>query len=381
MGQRLPVVVGVALALVAAACRSNASDERPVAEPGRIVTVAGTDDFDGSPLGVAFDLGVGPDGTLYAIEGRAASIENEPGYANNLWAIPPSGRLRLVAGVPRSRDTFSELAPTDVVDPSPRLGARSLAMRSLAVGSDGTVFVGDLNNNVVWALGSDGRGRVVAGSGEKGFSGDGGPATAARLDVPDSLAVNQATGDLYIATNDHRIRRVDSTGLITTVVGDGTAGSEGDGGPAVRARLHKAESLAVDPRSGELYFCDVWRIRKIDASRNVVSVAGTGAAPELSAPAGRQALESAVDCTSLAVDPRDGIVYFSDTKANQIRRIAPSGIVEVVAGTGATGRTPNDEAAATVPIAPSHLAIDGNGNIYFVGHLGETAIIQMIGAG
>lgn len=380
MGQRLPIVLGVALTLVAAACRGGSSDERPVAKPGRVVTVAGTDDFEGSHLAVTFDLAVGPDGTLYAIEGRAASIGKEPGHADNLWAIPRRGPARLVAGVPRSRDGFSDLAGTDVVDPSPRLAARSLAMRSLAVGPDGTVYVGDLNNNIVWALGSDGRGRTVAGTGVKGFSGDGGPATAGRLDVPDSLAINQATGDLYIATNDHRIRKVDPGGVITTVIGDGTAGFEGDGGPAVNARLHKAESMAVDPLSGELYFCDALRVRKIDAGGKVLAVAGTGTAPEAVSPPGRQATESPVDCSSLAVDPRNGILFFSDTKANQVRRVTASGVLEVVAGNGAPGRTPDGEAAMTVPIAPSHLAIDGEGNIYFVGHIGEIPIIQMVGA-
>jgi hypothetical protein len=257
-------------------------------------------------------------------------------------------------------------------------------MEAVAVGHDGTVFVADGNNAVVWALGPDGQARTVAGTGQAGFSGDRGPAAAAMITGPSSLAVNQSTRDLYVATSDHRIRRVDPGGAINTVAGNGVFGNDGDDGPAGRARIRDIlVEMAVDARNGDLYFCDDRVIRKVDQSGSISRVAGNDIADADNSPSppGRPALDTPVRCSGLGVDPRDGIVYFSDGYRHQIRRITRSGIVEVVAGSGMTEGSADGKKVTLAPMAPAALTIDGHGNIFFVSYEhGLRGVIEMIGA-
>ncbi|MDA8185331.1 MAG: hypothetical protein M0035_13070, partial [Actinomycetota bacterium] len=108
----------------------------------------------------------------------------------------------------------------------------------------------------------------VAGTGEEGFSGDGGPATAAQLDHPSALAL-APDGSLYLADRyNRRVRRVDPNGIITTVAGTGKTGSSGDGGPATAARLRNPSALALAP-DGSLYLAD-GSLFLVDASSNRV---------------------------------------------------------------------------------------------------------------
>ena len=119
---------------------------------------------------------------------------------------------------------------------------------------------------------------TIAGSGPRGFSGDGGPATAARLNSPADVAVD-GSGNLYIAdTGNDRIRKVDTSGTITTIAGSGASGFSGDGGPATAARLNSPADVAVDG-SGNLYIADTGndRIRKVDTSGTITTIAGSGA--------------------------------------------------------------------------------------------------------
>lgn len=119
---------------------------------------------------------------------------------------------------------------------------------------------------------------TVAGTGTSGFSGDGGPAPLAQLDLPNAVAVD-AAGNLFLAVGSHRIRRVDgTTGVITTVAGDGTAGFAGDGGPATLARLSSPSGVAVDA-AGHLFVADFGnhRIRRVDGTTGIITTeAGTG---------------------------------------------------------------------------------------------------------
>jgi hypothetical protein len=95
---------------------------------------------------------------------------------------------------------------------------------------------------------------TVAGNGTAGFTGDGGPATSASLDIPVAVAVD-GSGNIYIAEKGNRVRKVDASGIITTVAGDGTEGFRGDGGPGIAARLHSPEALAVTS-DGTLFISD-----------------------------------------------------------------------------------------------------------------------------
>ena len=115
---------------------------------------------------------------------------------------------------------------------------------------------------------------TIAGSGESGFGGDGGPATEAQLRRPDGVAVDGA-GNLYIADGrNNRIRKVDSTGTIITIAGTGESGFGGDGGPATEAQLRRPDGVAVDG-AGSLYIADSRnnRIRKVDSAGTITTIA------------------------------------------------------------------------------------------------------------
>jgi sugar lactone lactonase YvrE len=376
---RRPVVAAVVLALAATACRDT-STGRPVAKPGRVVTVVDDDVFDGRGIAEPGAIAVGPDGTIYAIDGFTAYVENEEGQVSTLLAFPPRGLHRLVAGFSLSKYWSGRLEADEVVDPFPRLRQRGLGLRNVAIGPDGTVFVSDFNNLAVWALAPDGRSRTVAGTGEQASSGDGGPATLAALEIPTALATNPENGDLYIGGHDRRVRKIDAAGVITTVAGDGAPGLGGDGGPAVKAHLTSVDGIAVDARSGDVYLCDARVIRRIDAAGTISRVAGTGSFPAEPSPTGRPAADTSVDCSGVAVDPRDGVLYFADSLSNQIRRVTRSGLVEAVGGNGKKGRSGNGNKAVQEPMEPYKLAIDRQGNLFFFAFVKSEVVIQMIGA-
>ena len=141
----------------------------------------------------------------------------------------------------------------------------------------GNLFIADGGHDRIRKVDSAGVIASVAGTGESGFSGDGGPATAARLNYPIGVAVDGA-GNLFIADlNNHRIRKVDSAGVITTVAGTGRYGFSGDGGAGTEARLQSPYGVAVDG-AGNLFIADAGneRIRKVDSAGVITTVAGTG---------------------------------------------------------------------------------------------------------
>jgi sugar lactone lactonase YvrE len=140
----------------------------------------------------------------------------------------------------------------------------------------GGLYVVSTNQNRVYEVAADGTLRLVAGS-SYGFSGDGGPATDARLASPSGLALD-SMGNLYIAdSGNHRIREVTTDGVITTIAGTGTAGLSGDGGPATSAQLSSPTSLALDA-DGNLYIADTDRVRKVGVDGVISTVAGGGSA-------------------------------------------------------------------------------------------------------
>ena len=155
------------------------------------------------------------------------------------------------------------------------------APTGVAVDAAGNLYIADQDNNRIRKVSPDGTITTVAGNGSAGFSGDGGPATDASLNRPLALAVD-ATGGLLIAdSGNQRIRRVDTSGTITTIAGSGPAaipGLSGDGGPATAAQLSFPSDMLVAP-DGALYIVDRGnsRIRKVDASGTITTVAGTTA--------------------------------------------------------------------------------------------------------
>src|ERR1700676_3714529 len=152
----------------------------------------------------------------------------------------------------------------------------------MAIGPDGALYFCDLDNQRIRRLDlKTKRLTTIAGNGQKGYGGDGGPAKDAFLNMPHELRFD-AKGDIYIAERDnHVIRKIDmKTGIISTVAGTGTAGFGGDGGPGARAQLRQPHSLLFD-RDGTLLICDIGnhRIRRLHLDTGVIETyAGTGEA-------------------------------------------------------------------------------------------------------
>ena len=175
---------------------------------------------------------------------------------------------------------------------------------------------------------------TVVGDGTEGYGGDGGPAVAAQLREPEGVAVDGA-GNLYISTSS-RIRKVDTAGVITTVAGDGTWGSGGDGGAAVAAQLGFPAGVALDG-AGNLYIAD-WlnhRIRKVDSAGTITTVAGDGT--EGSGGDGGPATAAQLNLPEgVAVDGA-GNLYIADSSNNRIRKVDTAGVITTVAGDGTEG--------------------------------------------
>src|ERR1700733_1849037 len=211
--------------------------------------------------------------------------------------------------------------------------------------------------------------QTVAGNGSVTFSGDGGPALQAGLNVPVDVYVDQA-GNLFITDQfNNRIRKVAPNGTISTVAGTGVAGFSGDGGPAIDAEINTPTGIRGD-NSGNLYIADVGnqRIRKVDSSGIITTLAGNGN-KGYGGDGGLAINASFYNAVRVAIDP-SGSVLVADQSDHRIRRIAPNGIITTIAGNGAgtpvTGSFSGDRGAAINASLnnPTAVAVDGGGVIY-----------------
>lgn len=222
--------------------------------------------------------------------------------------------------------------------------------------------------SIVPAVAAPGDISTVAGNGIAGYSGDGGPAASAQLSLPHGVAVD-ASGNLYIAdVYNHRVRKVDTGGTITTVVGNGGAGYSGDGGPATAASLYWPVFVAIDA-VGNLYITDsgTASIRKVDASGIITTIAGNGI-PGYSGDGGLATSASFNWPFGVVVDA-SGNVYIADLWNHRIRRVDTSGMVTTIAGNGVSGYSGDGGLATSASInAPYGIDIDDDGNIYIGDH-------------
>ena len=203
------------------------------------------------------------------------------------------------------------------------------------VDASGDLYIADTFSNRVRRVdGTTGIIATVAGAGGYGFSGDGGPATKARFANPRGMFVDGA-GHLYIADTDNdRVRRVDmATGIVSTVAGTGAKGFSGDGGPATQADTAGPQGVFVDGTS-TLYIAANNRVRQVDAATGVITtVAGTGR-PGSSGDGGPATEADFLGPSGLFVDEA-GHLYIADTENHRIRRVdAATGVITTVAGTG-----------------------------------------------
>lgn len=251
-------------------------------------------------------------------------------------------------------------------DGGPAAGAKLFYPGGVDVDRFGNVYIADTSNLRVRRVAANGTIETIAGTGESGSSGDGGPATSATFGLPAALAVD-AVGQVYVAdTRNHRIRKIDSEGIITTIAGTGEPGDSGDGGPATEANVEWPEAVAVDG-IGQVYFTSARanRIRMIDLTGTITTIAG-GRESGFSGDGG-PALSAQFDRPSGVAVGIDGSIYVGDTWNHTVRRIDSEGIISTIAGNGHLGYDGEGSPATEFQLSlPSQVAVDHYGSVYVV---------------
>lgn len=209
-----------------------------------------------------------------------------------------------------------------------------------------------------------GNGPIGTGTDDGDLAGDGGPAAAATLQEPWGIFLD-SHGNLFLADRDnHAVRSVDVQGVITTVAGTGNRGFSGDGGPALAADLSRPQSVVVDAQ-GNVYFSDSdnHEIRRVDSQGTITSFAGTGAVG-YTGDGGPASAATMADPNGLVLDAL-GNLYFVDDELNLVRRVGRDGIITTVAGTGEMGFSGDGGPASAAQLStPSDLIFDAGGNLY-----------------
>ncbi len=234
----------------------------------------------------------------------------------------------------------------------------------VCVAPNGNIYVNDNGNGRVRAISPSGTISTVAGNGSGVSSGDGGPATAAGFVIPIRCAVD-SNGNLFIVDQGaSRVRRVDGKGIVTTYAGIGVQSYSGDGGPATQAAMNNPTWVTVDA-AGNLYVTDQFnfRIRMVNAaSGTITTVAGNGV--NTFAGDGGQATQASLGYPGGTVVDPSGALYIVDDSNNRIR-VVSGGIITTVAGTGAAGYTGDGGAPLLAELdSPFPITLDNAGNLY-----------------
>ena len=362
------VASGLCVALSFTACGSGGSSSTPppaAASPATITTVAGTGTAcTVQPCG---DTGLA---TLAQLSSPGDVAVNAAG--NFLWIADVSNhRIRRVDVGTGTITTVAGTGTACTVQPCGDTGLATLAQlsgpRSVAVDAAGNLWIADQNNHRIRRV-DVGTGNIttVAGTGTAGFSGDIGLADAAQLSSPRGVAVD-AAGNLWIADfGNHRIRKVDTAGIITTVAGTGAAAFSGDAGQADAAELSSPGGVAVDT-AGNLWIADLGnhRIRKVDAATGTITtVAGTGGfgfnGDNIAATAAQLFNPSGVAVNAA------GDLWIADLSNDRIRKVdAATGTITTVAGTGVSGSLGDNGPATFAQLFnPAGVAVNAAGDLW-----------------
>lgn len=234
----------------------------------------------------------------------------------------------------------------------------------VAVDATGNVYIADFVNHQIRKVNTSGIISTFAGQPALGFSGDGGAATSAQLNYPMGVAAD-AAGNIYIADNgNNRIRKVNTSGIISTFAGTGVGGFSGDGAAANLAQINAPTGVATDA-AGNVYIVDANndRIRKVNTSGIISTIAGTGVGG-FSGDGAAATLAQLNNPSGVTVDAA-GNIYIADMTNQRIRKINTSGIISTYAGVGTAGFSGDGGLATSAQINyPRGLAIDALGNVY-----------------
>jgi sugar lactone lactonase YvrE len=230
----------------------------------------------------------------------------------------------------------------------------------------GNYYISDCGNNRVRKVSSTGIITTIAGTGAIGFSGDGGPATAAKITRPEGLNFDRY-GNLYVADDGNgRVRKIDTAGIITTIAGTGTYAFSGDGGPATAAEIDNPHDVVVDS-SGNVYIADLGNscVRKVSADGIITTIAGIGKAAGNSGDGGPATAAKINGPYGITLDCISNI-YIADYSNGNVRKITSDGTINTIAGEGRIAGYNGDSIAATTAIlnGPCGVSVDNNGNLY-----------------
>lgn len=238
----------------------------------------------------------------------------------------------------------------------------------LAIGPDGALYICEIGNHRVSRLDLKTRKlTVVAGTGQPGYAGDGGPAVNAMLNEPYELRFDRAGNLYFVEMKNHLVRRVDrKTGLIATIAGTGQPGYLGDGSPAAKAQLRSPHSIAFDPQ-GRLLICDIGnhRVRRVDLRTGIIELyAGTG--ERKPTPDGAPRVGTPLNGPRAIDLDRDGNLYLALREGNAVYRIdARTDRITHVAGTGEKGYTGDGGPAREARLSgPKGIAWSPDGSLY-----------------
>ena len=358
-GPALSAGIGVPLATAADALGNvyivdNANLRiRTVDSNGIITTLAGngsnTDSGDGGP---AVSAGLnGP----FAVAADSAG---------NVYVSTGGNRIRKIAnGIITTFAGNGTAAYTG--DNGPATSASLNGPHGIAVDAAGSLYIADDLNFVIRKV-SNGIITTIAGTGASGFSGDNGPATSAKLNFPNSVAVGG--GNIYISDYaNNRIRKIDSNGIITTVAGNGSSGYSGDGGPATSATMNSPTGVAVDS-AGNLFIADAAIASIREVSGGVINtIVGTGSGGFSGD--GGPSINAVCFCQSVTVDST-GRIFIADGSSNRVRILGPNllvpYIIQTIAGNGQHDFTGDGGPATSAALySPRGMAFDSGGNLIF----------------